>query len=667
MIWESNLPIPTPRAEMAIMSLDEKIYVVGGLDETESPLDVVEVYDTKTNSWSALSPLPEPLHHTTGVAYDGKLYVAGGTQDQIPSYFGFFLRDKSKAESFFFIYDIEKDEWSKGPDLPTPRKALTSEVINGTVYVIGGADFFSNSIIGGEHEWYSVNEAYDIESGTWQKKAPMPTPRDHLKSTVIDGKIYAVGGRQTSIKATVGANEVYDPITDKWEVLEPLPTIRGGLGITSLNGSVFAFGGLAEENVSLDTVEQYIPNQGWIEHPPLPTAVHGLGTISVSEKIYLIGGVSDHGLIPINVAFYDPNVLPEYNSAVPMVYEIEEMIWESNMPLPKPLRAEMAFTTFDEKIYVLGGFDKNEKALDVVQVYDTKTNSWSTLSPLPVPIHHNTATAYDGKLYVAGGTQDEIPNFLGLHFREKTRAESFFFIYDIEKDEWGRGPDMPTPRLALTSQAINGTIYVLGGANHYPNPIFGAEHEWYSVNEAYDIESGTWQKKAPMPTPRDHVQSTVNDGKIYVIGGRQTSLKTTVGVNEVYDPISDKWEILEPLPTPRGGLGVTSMNGTIFVLGGVAKENLNLDEVEQYVPNQGWVTHPPMPVALQGFGLVNVAEKIYVFGGLGDHGLTPINVSFYDPNVIPEFSSAVFLIFIISIILVIYIRFIPKAKILLST
>ena len=94
---------------------------------------------------------------------------------------------------------------------------------------------------------------------------------------------------------------------------------------------------------------------------------------------------------------------------------------------------------------------------------------------------------------------------------------------------------------------------------------------------------------------------------------------------------------------------------------------MNLDEVEQYVPNQGWITHPPMPVALQGFALVNVAEKIYLIGGLGDDGLIPINVSFYDPNVIPEFSSAVFLIFIISIILVIYLRFIPKAKILLFT
>jgi len=550
--------------------------------------------------------------------------------------------------------------------MPTPRTALTSEAINGTVYVIGGADFLPHPVIGGEHKGYSVNEAYDIESGVWQKKAPMPTPRDHHKSTVIDGKIYVVGGSQTSIKATVGANEVYNPITDKWEVLEPLPTIRGALGVTSLNGTIFAFGGLAEENVSLDTVEQFIPNQGWIEHPSMPTAAHGLGTITVSEKIYLIGGVSDHGLIPINVSYYDPNVIPEFNSAVPIAYGIEEMIWESNMPLPT-LRAEFAFTTYDDKIYLIGGFDKTESALDVVEVYDTKTNSWSTLSPLPEPIHHNTASAYDGKLYVAGGTQDQIPSYFGLHLREKTRAQSFFFIYDIEKDKWERGPDMPTPRLALTSQAINGSVYVIGGANHFPYPIIGADHEWYSVNEVYDIESGVWQKKAPMPTPRDHLQSTVIDGKIYVVGGRQTSLKTTVGANEVYDPITNKWEELEPLPTPRGGLGVTNSNGTVFVFGGVAQENFNLDTVEQYIPNQGWISRPPLPAALQGMATLSVAEKIYVMGGLGDNGLTPINVSYYDPNVIPEFSSAVFLIFIISIILVINLKFIPRAKNLLSS
>jgi len=351
--------------------------------------------------------------------------------------------------------------------------------------------------------------------------------------------------------------------------------------------------------------------------------------------------------------------------AFPLGFGYEEMIWESNMPIPTP-RGEMAFTTFDEKIYVIGGFDKNEKALDVVEVYDTKTNSWSTIAPLPEPLHHITAAAYEGKLYVAGGTQDQIPSYFGLHLRETTRANSFFFIYDIENDEWSEGLDMPTPRLGLTAQAINGTVYVIGGANHFPYPIYGAKHEWYAVNEAYDIDSGVWQTKAPMPTPRDHLQSTVIDGKIYVVGGRQTSLKTTVVANEVYDPISDTWKVLESLPTPRGGLGVTSLNGTIFVLGGVAEENVNLDTVEQYIPNQGWVTHNPMPVALQGMTVISVGEKIYVIGGLSDHGVIPINVSYYDPNVIPEFNSTVFSVLTLSILLIIFLRLIPRTKKLLS-
>jgi len=327
----------------------------------------------------------------------------------------------------------------------------------------------------------------------------------------------------------------------------------------------------------------------------------------------------------------------------PVAFGNEEMIWETNTPLPTP-REEFAFATYDEKIYLIGGIDKTASAIDLVEVYDTKTDSWSTLASLPESLHHATATAYEGKLYVSGGSQDHTPLFFGIRVRETTTAQSLFFIYDIEKDEWQRGPNLPTPRYGLTSQAINGTVYVIGGANNYPYPIWGAKHEWYSVNEAYDIESGVWQKKDPMPTPRDHLKSTVIDGKIYVIGGRQTTIKATVGANEIYDPIADKWEILEPLPTPRAGLGVTSLNGTVFAFGGIAKENLSLDTVEQYIPNHGWVTHPAMPVDLQGLGSVTVAEKIYVLGGINSHiGIIPINVSFYDPNVIPEWVRNIFI------------------------
>ena len=111
---------------------------------------------------------------------------------------------------------------------------------------------------------------------------------------------------------------------------------------------------------------------------------------------------------------------------------------------------------------------------------------------------------------------------------------------------------------------------------------------------------------------------------------------------------------------------LTMIDQTIKIVKRTRKEDVDLDTVEQYIPNQGWVTHPPMPVVLQGMASVNVAEKIYVIGGLSHQGLIPINVSYYDPNVIPEFNSTVFFVFILSIILVIYIRFVPRAKFLVS-
>ena len=64
----------------------------------------------------------------------------------------------------------------------------------------------------------------------------------------------------------------------------------------------------------------------------------------------------------------------------PVAFGNEDMIWETNTPIPTP-RAEMAFATYDEKIYLIGGFDETESALDVVEAFDTKTNSWSTLAP----------------------------------------------------------------------------------------------------------------------------------------------------------------------------------------------------------------------------------------------------------------------------------------------
>jgi N-acetylneuraminic acid mutarotase len=58
----------------------KKFYVSGGLltGHSDSPTNIVEVYDTKTDKWTTAAPLPEPLHHIAAAANNGKVYVVGG-------------------------------------------------------------------------------------------------------------------------------------------------------------------------------------------------------------------------------------------------------------------------------------------------------------------------------------------------------------------------------------------------------------------------------------------------------------------------------------------------------------------------------------------------------------------------------------------------------------
>ena len=75
-----------------------------------------------------------------------------------------------------------------------------------------------------------------------------------------------------------------------------------------------------------------------------------------------------------------------------------------------------------------------------------------------------------------------------------------------------------------------------------------------STHEVYDVRSGDWSERAPLPTPRDHLAAVVVSEKIYVTGGRVAgNYSNNLSVIEVYDPDSDRWTRLSTMPTPRSG------------------------------------------------------------------------------------------------------------------
>ena len=214
--------MPTARSEITSAVLDGKIYVIGGFEKGHSTTSDVEVYDPVANKWATAAPLPQPLDHIAAASFDGKLYVVGG---------GYLDRDNLSDK--LFIYNPDSKNWTEGANLPNARGAMTANFINGILYVVGGVD---------SQKTLSSLLAYNTSSNTWSEKAHMPTTaREHLTSAVVDGKLYVMGGRTNGMSANVDTNEVYDPKTDKWTVLESMPSKRGGLASASVNGSIYVF------------------------------------------------------------------------------------------------------------------------------------------------------------------------------------------------------------------------------------------------------------------------------------------------------------------------------------------------------------------------------------------------------------------------------------------
>ncbi len=73
---------------------------------------------------------------------------------------------------------------------------------------------------------------------TWTAKSPMPTARDLLSASTVDGKIYAIGGL-----GGPSVVEEYDPATDTWTKKVSLPTPRQWLSTSAVNGKIYAIGG----------------------------------------------------------------------------------------------------------------------------------------------------------------------------------------------------------------------------------------------------------------------------------------------------------------------------------------------------------------------------------------------------------------------------------------
>jgi N-acetylneuraminic acid mutarotase len=288
--------MPTGRWELSTCVVDGKIYAIGGAGPVYQALRSVEVYDPATDTWTTKSEMPTARQGLSTSVVNGKIYAIGGGASSSALY--------TSVEVFSTVeeYDPAIDTWTTKSEMPTKRVCHHASVVDGRIYIIGGSDASTDD----DRSHVRTVEVYDPATDTWTQKGDMPASRAAGFSSVVDGKIYVIGGYGGPQRI-----DEYDPSTDTWTVKSEMPTARRSLSTSALDGKIYAIGGYAPDapgHAGVATVEVYDPaTDTWKTAPDMPTGRFGPRTSVVGGKIYVIGGMDSWpGSAYRPVEEYDP-------------------------------------------------------------------------------------------------------------------------------------------------------------------------------------------------------------------------------------------------------------------------------------------------------------------------------------------------------------------------
>jgi N-acetylneuraminic acid mutarotase len=304
--WVKASPFPVPEEELYGVSVNSKMYVIGGYGATGQPAPaMVWEYDPGPDKWTRKKNLPVAVHHQAQTVMNGKIYFFGGCQRPAngPGANGWAPVDNA------WEYDPAADTYKALAPMPGKRCSAIAESVGGRIYVIGGVTTMDNTTDvafngQGPARVLGVNQVYDPAANTWTTKSAMPTGRNHAFSGVVNGKIYVIGGRIGHGFVTTSSNtdvvEEYDPARDLWGVAKArMISPRSGGGWATYNGKIYVAGGEVQNerySAAFRSLETYDPVANrWDILPSLPGAVHGNAVAFIGNRLHTVSGKMEGG------------------------------------------------------------------------------------------------------------------------------------------------------------------------------------------------------------------------------------------------------------------------------------------------------------------------------------------------------------------------------------
>uniref|UniRef100_A0A3Q2Z5C0 Si:rp71-68n21.9 n=1 Tax=Hippocampus comes TaxID=109280 RepID=A0A3Q2Z5C0_HIPCM len=211
-VWLQIASLKEKRTFFHLSALKGKLYAIGGRNSV-GEIDSVESYNLKTNEWTFVSSMAESHYGHAGTVHGDMLYISGGI-----------THDTFQKE--LWCYDPTADAWSRRADMTELRGLHCMCTVGDRLFVMGGNHFRGSS----DYDDVLGCEYYSPADNQWTVVAPMPRGQSDVGVTVLQGRIYVVGGYSWNSRCMVDIVQRYDPEGDVWDrvfdILEPLGGIR---------------------------------------------------------------------------------------------------------------------------------------------------------------------------------------------------------------------------------------------------------------------------------------------------------------------------------------------------------------------------------------------------------------------------------------------------------
>jgi N-acetylneuraminic acid mutarotase len=285
-------------------------------------------------------------------------------------------------------------------------------------------------------------------------------------------------------------------------------------------------------------------------------------------------------------------------------------VWNEGMHIPEATSGYAAAQCSDDPdgFYMIGGIIGNWYYSNNFFYYDSTIDDWDlTLPPLPVHECCMYATCYQGKIYVAGGWANV--------------GYQYLYIYDIASQTWISGANTPRPVSQAALGAWDGKLYLVGGSPYaLPSPpvpdvdIYDiASNTWYT------------QAGADMPEAASSPGAVQAGQYLYLTGGLSGNYAQNIDVTQRYDMANNQWDLPIDFPSARAGLALALAEHTLYaVAGDLDGGDLEVTNLVESLdlntwPSSTWqIVDDPLPISV--FGINGYCTKAVTGGEIWSPG-----------------------------------------------